>query len=126
MKNVLLLFAVFISFNSLCQDKFNALSGYLRVTKDNVYQMSWQINKDKQITDMAYLNFTNKADAIEFVNDYTDCVENIKTIEKPLYTIISTKEHLTLFNSDEQIQQSVKKDLKNGLATMEEALDYME
>tara|TARA_B110000503_G_C6786757_1_gene265553 strand:- start:6 stop:272 length:267 start_codon:yes stop_codon:yes gene_type:complete len=88
--------------------------------------MSWQINKDKQITDMAYLNFTNKADAIEFVNDYTDCVENIKTIEKPLYTIISTKEHLTLFNSDEQIQQSVKKDLKNGLATMEEALDYME
>ena len=88
--------------------------------------MSWQNNDYKQIKDMAYLNFTNKADAVEFVNDYKDCVENVKTIEKPLYTIISTKKHLTLFNADKQFQQSVKKYLKNGLAAMEEALNYME
>ena len=35
--------------------------------------MSWQNNDYKQIKDMAYLNFTNKADAVEFVNDYKDC-----------------------------------------------------
>ena len=37
------------------------------------------------------IRFTNKADAVEFVNDYKESAREIKTIVKPLYTIVSTK-----------------------------------
>ena len=34
----------------------------------------------------------NKSEAIEFINDYEDCVKNIKTINKTKYKIVFTKE----------------------------------
>ena len=64
MKNVLL-FAAFISFNSFGQDKYTGMNGYLKVTQDNIYLMTWQNNAYTHITDMASLSFTDKAEAIE-------------------------------------------------------------
>ena len=125
MKNVLL-FAAFISFNSFGQDKYTGMNGYLKVTQDNIYLMTWQNNAYTHITDMASLSFTDKAEAIEFVNDYKDCVENVKSITKSRYSIVSTKKAITLSNSDGQYQTAMKKYLKKGLVAMEEALNYME
>jgi len=102
------------------------MNGYLKVTQDNIYLMTWQNNAYTHITDMASLSFTNKADAVEFVNDYKDCVENVKTITKSSYRIVSTAKAITLSNSDGQYQQSMKKYLKKGLIEMEEALSYMQ
>ena len=87
MKNVLLLFTVLISFSSFSQ-KGQPRGG----TSD----FGWSAIKEDRAEWVFYLRsqdirFTNKADAVEFVNDYKESAREIKTIVKPLYTIVSTK-----------------------------------
>ena len=93
MKNILLLFTVLISFSSFSQ-KGQPQGG----TSD----FGWSTIKGDSAEYVFYLGgqdlilgqdirFTNKADAVEFVNDYKESAREIKTIVKPLYTIVSTK-----------------------------------
>ena len=93
MKNILLLFTVLISFSSFSQ-KGQPQGG----TSD----FGWSTIKGDSAEYVFYLGgqdlilgqdirFTNKADAVEFVIDYKESAREIKTIVKPLYTIVSTK-----------------------------------
>ena len=125
MKNALLLLAVFISFSSFSQDKFNGLSGRLKITEDNIWILSWE-NEDNLKKELAYLTFSNKTDASIFVNDYKDCLQSKKTIKKSANSIISTKKTVTLFNSKNQSTLSKIKYMKNGLLVMQESLKHME
>ena len=92
----LLLLLMFISLVSFGQDKFTGLGGYLTVTENNIWIFSYQNNEYKQLKDRASIAFDNKNDVEEFINNYIDCISNIKTIENVKYTISSTKKGLHL------------------------------
>ena len=87
MKNILLLFTVLISFSSFSQkgqpQQGTSDFGFSTIKGDSAEWVFYLRSQD--------IRFTNKADAVEFVNDYKESAREIKTIVKPLYTIVSTK-----------------------------------
>ena len=121
----LILLLLFIPLVSFGQDKFTGLGGYLKVAENNIWIFSYQNNEYKQLTDIATIAFYNKNDAEEFINNYIDCVKNIKTIEKEVYTISSTKKTITIMNMEGQYTTSMKKYTKKGIKEMQESLNYM-
>ena len=121
-----LLFLLLIPIVTFSQDKFTGLSGYLKVTENNFWILSFQNNDYKQLTDIGSIAFDNKMDAEEFVRNYIDCVNNIKTIERKDYTISSNKKMITITNSDGQYTTGMKKYTKKGIKEMQESLKYME
>lgn len=125
MKKVLLLL-LFIPLVSFGQDKFTGLGGYLTVTENNVWIFSYQNNEYKHIKDRASIAFGNKNDAEAFVNNYIDCISNIKTIEKEEYTISSSKKMITIMNKKGQYTSFMKKYTKKGIKEMQESLKFME
>lgn len=120
---ILLLFIPLVSFG---QDKFTGLGGYLKVTENNIWIFTYQNNEYNYITDIASIVFYNKNDAKEFINNFIDCVKNIKTIEKEKYTISSTKKMITVTNMDGQYTTSIKKYTKKGIIEMQTSLNFME
>jgi hypothetical protein len=122
----LLLLLMFISLVSFGQDKFTGLGGYLTVTENNVWIFSYQNNEYKQLKDRASIAFDNKNDVEEFINNYIDCISNIKTIENVKYTISSTKKMITIMNKNGQYTSSVKKYTKKAIKEMQESLKFME
>ena len=122
----LLFLLVFIPLVSFGQDKFTALGGYLKVTENNVWILQFQNNDYEYLTDIASVSLNNKSDAVQFVNDYIDCVQNIKTIERNNYIIRSSKKMITVINSDGQFTTSMKKYTKSGIKMMKESLKYID
>ncbi len=102
------------------------MGGFLKVTEDNLWIISYQNNKYQQIEDVAYIMFDNKNDVEEFIDNYIDCVNNIKTIEKESYTISSSKKMITIMNMEGQYTTSMKKYTKKGIKEMKESLKFME
>ena len=103
MKNVLLLFTVLISFSSFSQ-KGQPRGG----TSD----FGWSAIKEDRAEWVFYLRsqdirFTNKADAVEFVNAYRESARKIKTIVKPLYTIVSTKVTIKVLDENGDLLEDV-------------------
>ena len=103
MKNVLLLFTFLIYFSSFSQ-KGQPRGG----TGD----FGWSTIKEDRAEWVFYLRsqdirFTNKADAVEFVNDYRESVRKIKTIVKPLYTIVSTKVTIKILDENGDLLEDV-------------------
>ena len=122
----LLLLLLFIPLASFGQDKFTGLSGYLKVTENNIWIFSYQNNDYKVLTDIASIAFDNKMDAEEFVRNFIDCVNDIKKIERKDYTISSNKKMITITNSDGQYTTMMKKYTKKGIKEMQESLKYMQ
>mgnify|MGYP000156000447 CR=1 FL=1 len=122
----LILLLLFIPLVTFSQDKFTGLSGYLKVTEDNFWMLSFQNNAYKQLRDWGTISFNNKIDAEEFVRNYIDCVNNIKTIKRKDYTISSNKRMVIITNSDGQYTMAAKKYTKKGIKEMQESLKYME
>ena len=122
----LILLLLFIPLVSFGQDKFTGLGGFLKVTENNIWIFSYQNNEYKQLTDIASIAFDNKNDAEEFINNYIDCLNNIKTIENEAYTISSSKKTITIMNMEGQYTTSIKKYTKKGIKEMQESLKFME
>ena len=122
----LILLLLFIPILSFGQDKFTGMGGFLKVTEDNLWIISYQNNKYQQIEDVAYIMFDNKNDVEEFIDNYIDCVNNIKTIEKESYTISSSKKMISIMNMEGQYTTSMKKYTKKGIKEMKESLKFME
>ena len=111
----LILLLLFIPLVTFSQDKFTGLSGYLKVTENNVWIFSYQNNEYKVLSDIGSIAFDNKMDAEEFVRNFIDCVNNIKKIERKDYTISSNKKMITITNSDGQYTTMMKKYTKKGI-----------
>lgn len=126
MKKLILILLLFIPLVSFGQDKFTGLGGNLKVTENNIWIFTYQNNEYDYITDIASIVFYNKNDAKEFINNFIDCVKNIKTIEKEEYTISSSKKMITVTNMDGQYTTSIKKYTKKGIIEMQTSLNFME
>ena len=109
----LLLLLLFIPLMSFGLDKFTAWRGKLRVTENNVWIRSFhpennlkdlaaKLKNNPNLTPSASIAFDNKNDAEAFVNDYIDCVINLKTIKKEEYTISSNKNFSKITNKKGQ------------------------
>ena len=121
----LILLLLFIPLVSFGQDKYTGLGGYLKVTEDNAWVLTFQNNEYEYVSDIASIYLQNKSEAIEFINDYEDCVKNIKTINKTKYKIVSTKKWITIYNSNNKYSKGLKKYTKKGIKQMKESLEYM-
>ena len=103
MKNILLLFTVLISFSSFSQkgqpQQGTSDFGFGTIKGDSAEWVFYLRSQD--------IRFTNKADAVEFVNDYKESAKEIKTIVKPLYTIVSTKVTIKVLDENGDLLEDV-------------------
>ena len=103
MKNILLLFTVLISFSSFSQkgqpQQGTSDFGFSTIKGDSAEWVFYLRSQD--------IRFTNKADAVEFVNDYKESAKEIKTIVKPLYTIVSTKVTIKVLDENGDLLEDV-------------------
>jgi len=103
MKNILLLFTVLISFSSFSQkgqpQQGTSDFGFSTIKGDSAEWVFYLRSQD--------IRFTNKADAVEFVNDYKESAKEIKTIVKPLYTIVSTKVNIKVLDENGDLLEDV-------------------
>ena len=134
----LLLLLLFIPLMSFGQDKFTAWRGKLRVTENNVWIRSFhpennlkdlaaKLKNNPNLTPSASIAFDNKNDAEAFVNDYIDCVINLKTIKKEEYTISSNKNFSKITNKKGQYYSfKLSMFYKKTFEVLRESLKFME
>tara|TARA_B100001175_G_scaffold267939_1_gene239146 strand:+ start:248 stop:664 length:417 start_codon:yes stop_codon:yes gene_type:complete len=138
MKKILYTLALLVSFSSFGQDKFTAWRGKLRVTENNVWIYSFhpennlkdlaaKLKNNPNLTPSASIAFDNKNDAEAFVNDYIDCVINLKTIKKEEYTISSNKNFNKITNKKGQYYSfKLSMFYKKTFEVLRESLKFME
>ena len=137
MKKIILLLLL-IPLMSFGQDKFTAWRGKLRVTENNVWIRSFhpennlkdlaaKLKNNPNLTPSASIAFDNKNDAEAFVNDYIDCVINLKTIKKEEYTISSNKNFSKITNKKGQYYSfKLSMFYKKTFEVLRESLKFME
>jgi len=134
----LILLLLLIPLMSFGQDKFTAWRGKLRVTENNVWIRSFhpennlkdlaaKLKNNPNLTPSASIAFDNKNDAEAFVNDYIDCVINLKTIKKEEYTISSNKNFSKITNKKGQYYSfKLSMFYKKTFEVLRESLKFME
>jgi hypothetical protein len=126
MKKITFLILFLITFNLSYSQEYVGLNGYLKV-KNGIWNLTWQNNNYKILTDWAYLELITKSEVEELFNDMMIALESKEaiTIQKSKYKVFADKSIILLYNDKEQYMTIPKKYSKKGFESIKESINYL-